>query len=138
MNYKCNIDDIFEPMNRILNEWFEFSYRLLVMSWPNTAFQLVFCKFELEILQVGMGVYHIERWFILVRYQIPHCYLCSKSRNNMEKWNFEHFTANSYLSFNKKDSVALVAIIRIIHALKHNLEFCLEIKHFNVKLTLLM
>ena len=24
MNYECNIDDIFEPMNRILNEKFEF------------------------------------------------------------------------------------------------------------------
>ena len=46
-------------------------------------------------------------WFKLVRYQIPHCYLCSKSKTNMKKWYFEHVTANSYLSFNKKDPVFL-------------------------------
>ena len=72
------------------------------MYGPKTAFQLVFCKLELELLLVAMGIYHIERWFNLVRYQVPHCYLCLKSRTNMEKLYFEQFIANCYLSFNKK------------------------------------
>ena len=45
-----------------------FNLRLLVKK---TAFQLVFCKLELELLQVDMDIYHIDRWFELVRYQIP-------------------------------------------------------------------
>ena len=79
--------------------------RFLVKYCPKTAFQLVFCKLELEHLQVDMGIYHLEMCFKFVRYQMPHCYLCSKSRTNMEKWYFKHFIANSYLSFNKKDLV---------------------------------
>ena len=59
--------------------------RFLVKYCPKTAFQLVFCKLELEHLQVNMGIYHLEMCFKFVRYQMPHCYLCSKSRTNMEK-----------------------------------------------------
>ena len=75
------------------------------MHGSKTAFQLVFCKLELELLQVDMDIYHIERWFELVRYQMPHCYLGSKAKTNTKKWYFELFIANSYLSFNKKDPV---------------------------------
>ena len=79
--------------------------RFMVRSCPKTDIQLVFCKLGLEHLQVHMGNYHIKICFRLVRYQIPQCYLFSKSKTNMKKWYFDHFTANSYLSFNKKDPV---------------------------------
>ena len=79
--------------------------RFLVRSCPKTDIQLVFCKLGLEHLQVHMGNYHIKICFRLVRYQIPQCYLFSKSKTNMKKWYFDHFTANSYLSSNKKDPV---------------------------------
>ena len=59
----------------------------------------------MELLLVDMDIYYSKMHFKVVRYQMSHCYLCSKSKTNMKKWYFDHFTANSYLSFNEKDPV---------------------------------
>ena len=37
--------------------------RFLVKNFPKTDCQLVFCKLELEHLQVHMGIYHLEMCF---------------------------------------------------------------------------
>ena len=103
MNYKCNIDYI---LNQWL-QWSEFTLRLLVRNCQITAFQMVFCKFEIELLQVDIGIEYLEMCFKLVRYQIPHYYQCFRSKTNMKKWYFEYFIANSCLSFNKKDPLSL-------------------------------
>ena len=34
-----------------------------------------------------------------------HCYLCFRSKTNIKKGNFNHLTANSYLTFNKKKTL---------------------------------
>ena len=38
---------------------------------------------------------------------MSHCYLSSKSKNNMRKWYFDSFIADNFWSFNKKDPVEI-------------------------------
>ena len=64
---------------------FGFTLRLLVRYCQRTAFQLVFCKLEIELLQVEIGIYLLKMHFKVVRHQMSHCYLSSKSKNNMRK-----------------------------------------------------
>ena len=69
------------------------------------SFQLVFCKLDMELVQVDMGIYHLKMHFKLVRQQISHCYLCSWSKTNMKKGYFEYFIADYFPALNKKDPV---------------------------------
>ena len=38
---------------------------------------------------------------------MSHCYLSSKSKNNMREWYFESFIADYFWTFNKKDPVVI-------------------------------
>ena len=60
---------------------FGFTLRLSVRYCQITAFWLVFCKLEMELLQVDMVNYHLKNHFQLLRNQMSHCYLCSKCKN---------------------------------------------------------
>ena len=59
------------------------------------GFQMVFFKLEKELLQVDVAIYHLEICLKLVRYQMPHCFFCSKSKTNLNKWYFNHFIDKS-------------------------------------------
>ena len=50
----------------------------------------------------------VERCFKMVRYQMSHCYFCSKSKTNINKWYLEDFRANNFPALNKKDPVFLL------------------------------
>ena len=85
-----------------------FSKILLIMYGQKTAFLLIFCEIEMELFQVEMEIYHLKMHFKMVRHQMSHCYLSSKSKNNMRKWYFESFIADNFWSFNKKDPVCRI------------------------------
>ena len=59
----------------------------------------------MELLQVDMGIYHLKIHFKVVRIQMSHCYLCSKTKTNMKKWDFGYFIADYFPALNKKDPV---------------------------------
>ena len=60
----------------------------------------------MKLLLVDMDIYHLQIHFKVVRYQMPHSYLCSKSKTNMKKWYFEYCIEDYFLALNKKDPVA--------------------------------
>ena len=74
---------------------------------------------EMDLLQVHMGIYHLKIHFKVVRHQMSHCYLSSKSKNNTRKWYFEYFIADYFPTLNKKDPV----LIRTILVLNRTLFF---------------
>ena len=59
----------------------------------------------MELLQVEMGIYSLEMCYKMVRYQMSHCYVSSKSKTNIKKWYLEDFRANNFPALNKKDPV---------------------------------
>ena len=65
----------------------------------------------MEFLQVEMGIYFLERCFKMVRYQMSHCYVCSKSKTNIKKWYLDDFRANNFPALNKKDPVVVKCYI---------------------------
>ena len=76
--------------------WF---YKKIVgHGWSKTVFQLIIYKLAMELLQVHMGNYHFKIHFHVVKYQMSHYYLCSKSKTYMKKWYFEYFIAVYFLS----------------------------------------
>ena len=77
------------------------------MYGQKTAFWLIFCKLEMELLKVDMGIYHLKMHFLVIRYQMSHCYLCFKSKTNMKKWYFEYFIADYFLSLFYEQAVDL-------------------------------
>jgi len=90
-------------------EWIIWFFKNIVYHvWSKTAFLLIFWQIEMKLLQVEMEIYHLKMHFKVVRHQMSHCYLSSKSKNNMRKWYFESFIADNFWSFNKKDPVVLV------------------------------
>ena len=46
----------------------------------------------------------------VVRYQMFHCYLCSRSKTNMKKWYFEYFIADYFLSLFYEQAVVFWTI----------------------------
>ena len=56
----------------------------------------------MELLQVDMGIYHLKIHFKVVRIQMSHCYLCSKTKTNMKKWDFGYFIADYFPALNKQ------------------------------------
>ena len=75
----------------------------------------------MELLLVDLGIYHLKMHFKVVRYQMSHCYLCSKSKTNMKKWYFECFIPDYFPALNKKDPVVQV-LIDICLLIPHNLD----------------
>ena len=68
------------------------------MYGQKTAVWLIFCKLEMELLKVDMGIYHLKMHFKVVRYQMSHYYLHSKSKTEIKKWYFDYFIADYFLS----------------------------------------
>ena len=66
------------------------------MYGQKTAFWLILCKLEMELLEVDMGIYHFKMQLKLVRYQMSHCYTGSKSKTIMKKLYFEDFIADYF------------------------------------------
>ena len=66
----------------------------------------------MELLQVDKGIYHLKMHFLVIRYQMSHCYLCFKSKTNMKKWYFEYFIADYFLSLFYEQAVEIVKYTR--------------------------
>ena len=75
-----------------------FFKKIVGHGWSKTVFQLIIYKLAMELLQVHMGNYHLKIHFHVVKYQMSHYYLCSKSKTYMKKWYFEYFIAVYFLS----------------------------------------
>ena len=52
-----------------------------------------------------MGIYNLKMHLKVVRYQMSHFYLCSKSKTIMKKSYFVYFIADYFPTLNKKDPV---------------------------------
>ena len=61
----------------------------------------------MELLQVEIGIYHLKMHLKVVRYQMSHYYLCSKSKTTMKKSYIEYFIADNFPTLNKKDPVVV-------------------------------
>ena len=66
------------------------------MYGQKTAYRLIFCKIEIDLLEVDIDICHLIMQFKLVKYQMSHCYLCSKSKANMKKLYLEDFIADYF------------------------------------------
>ena len=76
------------------------------MYGQKTAFLLIFWQIQMKLLQVEMEIYHLKMHFKVVRHQMSHYYLSSKSKINTRKRYFEYFIADYFPTLNKKDPVA--------------------------------
>ena len=59
----------------------------------------------MELLQVEIDIGQLKMHLKVVRYQMSHYYLCSKSKTIMKKSYFEYFIADYFPTLNKKDPV---------------------------------
>ena len=67
----------------------------------------------MELLQVEIDIYYLKMHLKVVRYQMSHYYLCSKSKTIMKKSYFEYFIADYFPTLNKKAPVLGVATKKI-------------------------
>ena len=61
----------------------------------------------MELQEVKIGIYHLKMHLKVVRYQMSHYQLCSKSKPIMKKSYFEYFIVDYFPTLNKKDPVYL-------------------------------
>ena len=78
----------------------------------------------MELLQVDKGIYHLKMHFLVIRYQMSHCYLFFRSKTNMKKWYFEYFIADYFLTLFYEHPVEHLSHIFIWKAMQHQQLLC--------------